>query len=157
MSQLITIIVGTMTGTAEIVAEDIQAALEDDGHVVEQVPMDKLDAGVFRRPGVFLVCTSTYGQGDVPDNARDLFAALESEQPDLAGVAYGIVGLGDQTYADTFCEGGRRFDRLLTRLNADRVGQPLEHDAGGDELAEEAGVAWARAWVGLLPDTRAAA
>ena len=157
MSQLITIIVGTMTGTAEIVAEDIQAALEDDGHVVEQVAMDGLDAGVFRRPGVFLVCTSTYGQGDVPDNAKALFGALDTQRPDLSGVAYGVIGLGDSTYADTFCEGGRRFDRLLARLNAYRVGQPLEHDAGGDELPEEAGVAWARAWVGLLADTRAAA
>lgn len=157
MSQLITIIVGTMTGTAEIVAEDVKAALEDDGHAVEMLPMDDLDAAVFRRPGVFLICTSTYGQGDVPDNARDLFAALDTQRPDLSGVAYGVIGLGDQTYADTFCEGGRRFDRLLAKLDAYRVGQPLEHDAGGDELPEEAGVAWARAWVGLLAETRVAA
>ena len=144
MSQLITIIVGTMTGTAEIVAEDVKAALEDDGHAVEQLPMDGLDAGVFRRPGVFLVCTSTYGHGDIPDNAQDLYDALMSGEPDLDGVAYGVIGLGDSTYADTFCEGGRRFDRLLAKLNACRVGQPLEHDAGDDELPEEAGVAWAR-------------
>jgi MioC protein len=50
---------------------------------------------------VFLICTSTYGQGDVPDNARALYEDLKAEAPDLSRVRYGVFGLGDRTYAET--------------------------------------------------------
>ncbi len=85
--------------------------------------MDDLDAGVFADGGTFLICTSTYGQGDVPDNAQEFFASLERERPDLSAVTYGLIALGDLTYRDTFCEGGIRFDTLLTELGARRVGE----------------------------------
>ena len=77
--------------------------------------MDNLDASVFQRGGTFLICTSTYGNGDVPDNAQALFNSLETEKPDLSNVTYGVIALGDTTYKDTFCQGGIRFDQLLTR------------------------------------------
>lgn len=150
MSASIHLIVGTMTGTAETVADEVKASLEQDGHTVEVLPMDGLDATVFRRPGVFIVCTSTYGQGDVPDNARQLLEDLEHNRPDLGGLRYGIIALGDSTYADTFCRGGRRFDKLLRALNAKRLGARLEHDASGATLAEEDGARWASDWVQSL-------
>ena len=55
----LTILVGTMTGTAQLVAQELQLTWEDDDTLVEVLPMDGLDAGVFGREGVFLVCTST--------------------------------------------------------------------------------------------------
>src|ERR1019366_6366413 len=85
MGHDITILVGTMTGTAEMVAQEVQQALEVAGHQVTIRVMDGLDASVFQSGGAFLICTSTYGQGDVPDNAQALFGSLESEKPDLAG------------------------------------------------------------------------
>ena len=136
-----------MTGTAEIVAEDVKAALEDDGHAVEQLPMDGLDAGVFRRPGVFLVCTSTYGQGDVPDNAMPFYDALREEKPDLSGVRYGVYSLGDRTYLDTFNFGGKRFDEILSELGAKRLGTLAMHDASAGTVPEEEGAEWAVEWV----------
>src|SRR4051812_37728460 len=113
----LTILVGTMTGTAELVAEEVRDAVAADGIPCDLVEMDGLDASVFwARPGRFLICCSTYGQGDVPDNAQGLFNALEAERPDLSAVEYGVIGLGDRTYAQTFCYGGKRFDALLTEL-----------------------------------------
>src|SRR3546814_16039189 len=91
-----------MTGTAELVAGDVQKALEDKGHSVEVLLMDTLKADVFERPGTFLICTSTYGQGDVPDNARDFIADLQAVKPDLTGKLVGIIGLGDTTSQDPF-------------------------------------------------------
>src|ERR1700681_638571 len=104
MALNITILVGTMTGTADLVAEEVHDRLEADGHVVEIMPMDGLDAAVFARAGAFLICSSTYGQGDVPDNAQGLFAALERDRPDLVSLRFGIIALGDRTYAATFCQ-----------------------------------------------------
>src|ERR1039458_3259102 len=109
----ITILVGTMTGTAEMVAQEGQQALEVACHQATIRVMDGLGASVFRGGGSFLICTSTYGQGDVPDNAQALFSSLESEKPDLTGVIYGVIALGDRTYKDTYCHGGIRFLKLL--------------------------------------------
>ncbi|OAB55602.1 hypothetical protein AY600_01970 [Phormidium willei BDU 130791] len=157
MSDAITILVGTMTGTAEMVAEAVGDQLQARGYEVKIALMDALDAGVFAQPGLFLLCTSTYGQGDVPDNAQAFFSALEESQPDLSGVAYGLVALGDSTYKETFCFGGRRFDALLSRLGARRLGAAFEHDASSGTLAEDAAETWAADWAESLSDLRSAA
>jgi MioC protein len=102
MGRDITILVGTMTGTAEMVAQEAQQALEAAGHQATIRVMDGLDANIFQGGDTFLICTSTYGQGDVPDNAQGLFSSLESEKPDLTGVTYGVIALGDRTYKDTY-------------------------------------------------------
>ncbi len=109
--------------------------------------MDNLDAGVFQPGGIFLICTSTYGAGDVPDNAQALFNSLETEKPDLSNVTYGVIALGDRTYKDTFCQGGIRFDKLLAQLGARRAGEILMHDASSGTLPEELAAQWVVPWV----------
>jgi len=141
------ILVGTMTGTAELVAEEMLDALEEDGHAVEVEPMDDLDASVFEGGGIFLICTSTYGQGDVPDNAMKLYENLKSAKPDLSDVRYGVFSLGDRTYADTFNFGGIKFDEILSQCGAKRIGEVSKHDASDGTVPEEEGVEWIRTWV----------
>jgi MioC protein len=143
----ITILVGTMTGTAEMVAQEVQQALETAGHQASIQVMDGLNADVFQGGGTYLICTSTYGNGDVPDNAQELFASLETGKPDLGSVTYGIIALGDTTYKDTFCQGGIRFDKLLTELGARRAGEMMMHDASSGTLPEELAAQWVVPWV----------
>jgi len=145
------ILVGTMTGTAEAVAKDIEQMLAKAGHRTEIVLMDGRDASVFERNGsgcdAFLICTSTYGSGDVPDNAQKVFASLEEKRPDLRGIVYGVIALGDQTYGKTFCQGGLRFDKLLSELGAQRAGEALLHDASAGTMAEDVASEWILPWV----------
>lgn len=136
-----------MTGTAEMVAQEVQTALEAAGHQATIRMMDGLDASAFTGSSPFLVCTSTYGQGDVPDNAQGLFNSLEAERPDLSSVTYGLIALGDRTYKDTYCQGGARFDKLLTELGAKRAGDILMHDASSGTLPEEVAAQWVVLWV----------
>jgi flavodoxin len=143
----ITILVGTRTGTAEMVAQEVQTALEAAGHQATIRMMDGLDASVFEGGGTFLICTSTYGQGDVPDNAQALYNSLEADKPVLTGVTYGVIALGDRTYKDTYCHGGIRFDKLLSELGARRAGEILTHDASSGTLPEEVAAQWALPWV----------
>jgi MioC protein len=143
----IKILVGTMTGTAEMVAEEMNDTLEELGHEVEVTPMDGLDAGVFDDGDTFLIVTSTYGQGDVPDNAMKLYEDLKSAKPDLSDVRYGVFSLGDRTYADTFNFGGIKFDEILSQCGAKRIGEVSKHDASDGTVPEEEGVEWIRAWV----------
>src|SRR3981189_2294786 len=97
----IVILVGTMTGTAQLCAQEMELTLADDDTEVETLLMEKADAAVLSRPAVFLVCTSTYGQGDVPDNAKALYEELKAKRPDLARPRYRGDRLGDRTYAET--------------------------------------------------------
>ena len=153
MQVTITILVGTMTGTAQLCAQEMELALDDGETQVETLLMDGLDASVFTRNSVFLVCTSTYGQGDVPDNARALYEDLKARRPNLAHVRYGVFGLGDRTYAETFNFGGKRFDELLTELGAERVGERHMHDASSGVLPEETALEWCQAWLAQAKDS----
>lgn len=152
MALKLAILVGTMTGTAEMVAQEVQTALDAAGHNATIQMMDDLDGNVFADGGTYLICTSTYGQGDVPDNAQEFFASLERDRPDLSAVTYGVIALGDLTYRDTFCEGGLRFDKLLTELGAHRVGEILKHDASSGTLPEEVAAQWIVPWAESLEE-----
>jgi MioC protein len=151
-STKISILVGTMTGTAQLCAQEMELALDDGDTQVETLLMDKLDSSVFQRPGVFLICTSTYGQGDVPDNARALYEDLQARRPNLAHVRYGVFGLGDRTYAETFNYGGKRFDDILSELGAQRIGERHTHDASSGVLPEETALEWCQDWLGKVKE-----
>jgi len=153
----ITILVGTMTGTAQLVAQELELAWDDGETKVETLVMDGLDCKVFERPGVFLICTSTYGQGDVPDNAKALYADLQAKRPNLSQVRYGVFGLGDRTYAETFNFGGKRFDDILCELGAQRIGERVQHDASSGVLPEETAQEWGVEWLTLAREASAQA
>ena len=156
VSLKIHILVGTMTGTAQLCAQEMELALDDGETAVETLLMDKLDSSVFERPGVFLVCTSTYGQGDVPDNARAFYEDLKAKRPALRHVRYGVFGLGDRTYAETFNYGGKRFDDILAELGAERVGERHQHDASSGVLPEETALEWCQEWLRKVKERLAA-
>ncbi|HXM81525.1 MAG TPA: flavodoxin domain-containing protein [Burkholderiales bacterium] len=157
MATKILILVGTMTGTAQLCAQEMELALDDGDTQVETLLMDTLDSSVFSRDGAFLICTSTYGQGDVPDNAKALYEDLQAKRPDLSGVRYGVFGLGDRTYAETFNFGGKRFDDILTELGATRIGERHKHDASSGVLPEETALEWCHEWLAKLREGNRAA
>jgi MioC protein len=147
MALALHILVGTMTGTAQLVAQEIELAFGGDDVIIDTTLMDNLDAGVFAQPGVFLICTSTYGHGDVPDNAKALYASLLARKPDLSDVRYGVFG--DRTHVGTFCDGGRHFDEALSAAGAQRIGDVARHDASGGTLAEDVALEWFPQWLEL--------
>ena len=147
---MITILVGTMTGTAELCADEMVDALEAQGVETEIRLMDGLDETALAAKGDVIICTSTYGQGDVPDNAQAFIEALKTAKPNLAGIRYGLFALGDMTYAQTFCFGGKQFDETLSALGAQRVGDVHRHDASSGTLPEDEAGEWAAAWVEQL-------
>lgn len=142
------ILVGTVTGNALSVAQAIELSCTDLVADIAVLPMDALDIGVFEQDALFLVCTSTTGAGDVPDNAQALYASLLNEPRYLGSVRYGLIALGDAgAHAATFVEGGLKFDAALQDLGARRIGEVFTHDASGELEAETAGVDWCRAWL----------
>ena len=147
------ILVGTMTSTADYVAQAIQmdcAELIDD---IDVQLMDALDISVFdeasAKDAIYLICSSTYGSGDVPDNARALYESMDANPQFLGHVRYGVIALGDRTYLQTFCNGGKRFDQRLQDLGAQRIGEVWCHDASSGTMPESEGVEWCRQWLTL--------
>jgi len=143
----LTILVGTMTGTAQLVAQELELTVDGEDVHVETRLMDGLDHAVLEPGRLYLICTSTYGQGDVPDNAKKLYESLQASRPDLSGVRYGVIALGDRTYAETLCNGGKRFDRVLSELGAQRIGDILFHDASAGTMPEEVAAQWIGPWI----------
>lgn len=141
------ILVGTMTNTAEYVAQAIEMDCADLAGRIEVQMMDGLDARVFEGDALYLICTSTYGTGDVPDNARALYASLQQATQLPPGLRFGVIALGDSAYPQTFCNGGRRFDQRLRELGATRVGEVLCLDASTDLEPEASATAWCREWL----------
>ncbi|MES2955740.1 MAG: flavodoxin domain-containing protein [Pseudomonadota bacterium] len=145
------ILVGTMTSTADYVAQAIQMDCADLVADIEVQLMDGLDISTFgnatEEDAVYLICTSTYGQGDVPDNARALYDSLDSQPKFLGHVRYGVIALGDRTYQQTFAFGGKKFDERLQGLGAQRIGDIWVHDASSGTLPETEGAEWCRQWL----------
>ena len=69
---------------------------------------------------------------------------------------YGVFGLGDRTYAETFNFGGKRFDEILAQLGARRIGERHTHDASSGILPEETALEWCQAWLAKVREAQTA-
>ena len=143
------IFVGTMYGNALLVAEEAEAILAGMGHKATVYEDPVLADWVKYQNQYALVVTSTTGQGDLPDSIVPLYQGIQDNlgfQPD---VHYGIIALGDSSYAN-FCGGGKRFDAMLQEQSAQRVGDMLQIDAGEHPEPESVSNAWVEHWGTLL-------
>lgn len=145
----ITIVVGTVSGNAQICADVLRRRLPACGHSVALWDGDGAMPAVAGRD-VVLVCTSTRKGGQVPGNLAPLVQRLREHRPDLSGLRYGVIALGDRGYRDTFCRAGAEVDALLAELGGRRIGERLEIDASVQPLPEEEALDWAQDWVRLL-------
>ncbi len=137
------IFVATMTGTALMVAEDISDFCSDNNIDARVKEMDNLRIEkLIESKCPVLIASSTYGQGDVPDNGQNFYNNLKKSSPNLSHIKYSVFGLGDMTYRDTFAYGGKKFDNILSSLKAEKIAESFYHDASDGSLPEEVAVNW---------------
>ena len=148
MAQIL-ILVGTESGNAQMVADALKPVLEGSGHAVD-VTDKATSKSDLEAHGVLLVICATHGSGDIPTNILPLAETLERERPDLSGHRYGIIALGDMTYQDTFCGGGKKVDKVFELCGAKRLGDRLEVDASTQPLPDEEALGWVESWKGLV-------
>ena len=95
-SRVVTILYGSQTGSAESVAIDAGAIAKTYGLTPSVKSMDEVDASALAGFEYLLIVTSTYGEGEMPDNAQMLWDGVEAEgMPSLASVKYSVLALGD--------------------------------------------------------------
>ena len=135
-SRTITILYGSQTGSAEAVANDAGAVAKAYGLKPLVKCMDEIEAGALLSIDYLLVITSTYGEGEMPDNAQMLWDSICSEvMPRLEGLKYSVLALGDTSY-DLFCQAGIDWDNKLTDLGATRIYDRTDCDVDYEEPAE---------------------
>tara|TARA_B100000424_G_scaffold65748_1_gene48462 strand:+ start:3738 stop:4193 length:456 start_codon:yes stop_codon:yes gene_type:complete len=142
------LIFGTETGNAEELAED--AANMAKGFDLEATVMDMEDIepdDISTSKRLIVVC-STWGEGEQPVNAQDLYDAVEeTEEGSMEGVNFAVLALGDTAF-ELFCESGKEWDKILEEKGGTRVNDRIDCDTDYDDYAEE----WLEDTLGLMKE-----
>ncbi len=148
----LTILYGSQTGNAKGVASAIKAQAEARGLPVTLTSMADYKPKQLKKETHLLVVVSTYGEGEPPESAVDLFEQLKKGKVGkLEGLKFAVLGLGDSSY-EFFCQTGKDFDGLLTKAGADRVHELASLDVDYQEAAK----AWGEQAVNAIATTLSA-
>jgi sulfite reductase (NADPH) flavoprotein alpha-component len=140
------VLYGSQTGNAEGVAEDAAAAARSHGFAPVVSALDDVEVDALASMQRVLVVTSTYGEGEMPDNAELFWQALSAETaPRLEATDFAVLALGDTGY-DGYCQAGKMIDTRLEQLGARRVTPRVDCDVD----YEDAAAAWVAETLPLL-------
>jgi sulfite reductase (NADPH) flavoprotein alpha-component len=74
------------------------------------------ELATLREPAIFL--SSTHGEGDPPEMAKNFFTALKTVKDlQLSDLSYAVLGLGDRSYKE-FCGAAEIIDAFLAKCGA---------------------------------------
>ena len=131
------LIFGTETGNAEELAEDaghLSRKLDFNPKVMDMGDISLKDISSSKR--LIVVC-STWGEGEQPVNAQDLYDSVEgSEDHCLDGVNFAVIALGDTAF-EFFCESGKEWDEILHKKGGKRVVERIDCDVDYEDYVQK--------------------
>uniref|UniRef100_A0A486XTR9 Sulfite reductase [NADPH] flavoprotein alpha-component n=1 Tax=Rheinheimera sp. BAL341 TaxID=1708203 RepID=A0A486XTR9_9GAMM len=150
----LTILFGSQTGNARHVAEALAKQAQAKGITAKVTDMAEYKTSQLKNEQYLVIVTSTYGEGEPPENAIGLHNFLFSKKaPKLNGLKYAVLGLGDTSY-EFFCKTAQDFDQRLAELGATPVQSRLDLDVDYQAEADS----WSNEVVTKLePELRSAA
>ncbi|OCQ42416.1 sulfite reductase [NADPH] flavoprotein, alpha-component, partial [Aeromonas veronii] len=132
----LTILYGSQTGNAKGVATAIKTQAEARGLPVNLASMADYKPKQLKKESHLLVVVSTYGEGEPPESAVDLFEQLKKGKiGKLDGLKFAVLGLGDSSY-EFFCQTGKDFDDFLAKAGAERVYELASLDVDYQDAAK---------------------
>jgi len=145
----IQILIGSVYGAAEQVAEIAAGQLRELGHEVSLNTYAQPEDLVRDSQEILLLCHSNTGAGELPDNIQPIYLHLTRDYPRISGKRYGVINLADSSY-NTFNEGGRMLNEAFADLGAQLIGEPLIIDACSGDDPEALTREWIAGWSQLL-------
>ncbi|MBK1833456.1 diflavin oxidoreductase [Roseibacillus ishigakijimensis] len=129
----VTILWGSQTGNAEGCAKRMAKALSGGRFEPQVFDLADYEVAKLAQEKNVLLITSTYGDGEPPDNAADFVETLLSDEaPKMEGVKFSVLALGDSEYPD-FCETGKVIDQRFGELGGERIYDRVDCDVDYDE------------------------
>ena len=129
----LTILFGSQTGNAENLSKRIAKEAGKRGFAPTVQDLGKYATAQLASEQALLLVTSTYGDGEPPDNAKAFGEFLHSEAaPKLAQTKFSVLALGDTNYPK-FCAFGKAVDVRLEQLGATRVHPRTDCDVEYEE------------------------
>jgi len=111
---------GSQTGNAAGLAEKTAKKATAYGLDAKVIDMDGYDPSQFANNKRVLIITSTWGEGEMPDNADNLWNQTVATKPSLGGLHYSVCAIGDTSY-DEFCKAGTDWDDKFAELGATSI------------------------------------
>ena len=145
MSDILHIVYGTQTGTAEELAYDIEKLSKDKGVDCKVFELDDISMDKLKEINKLLIVTSTTGDGEVPDNGLTFWENLSSlTELNISNLKYGVLALGDSSHYD-YCNAGKIIDEKLKDLGANRIIDRQECD-----FDTEGSIEWSEKFLNLI-------
>lgn len=109
------ILFGSQTGNAAGLAEKTAKLAANYGLEANVVDMDGFDPARLATMKRVMIITSTWGEGEMPDNADAMWNAINANGPGLSAVHYSVCAIGDTSY-DEYCKAGHDWNDKLAAL-----------------------------------------
>ena len=131
------ILFGSETGNAEDLAF-LAGELAENFELEAVVKgMDEISIEEISKFKKLMICCSTWGEGDQPDNAEDLYDEMkESVDNSMEGVHFSVLALGDTAF-ELFCESGKQWDQILEMKGGTRINERVDCDTDYEDEADE--------------------
>merc|ERR1719230_1549609 len=147
VGERVTVLYGSDTGNAEIVAKNFQFELKRRGLKAKCFSFNEIDVSDLQDESKVLAVVSTAGQGDMPKSAVKFWETTEpwldgAPADFLQNTKFAVFGMGDSSYVK-FNEAAKQIDNMFEKLGAERLQEcgmaDDQHPARYDTVLEDWG------------------